>query len=188
MSNEKKTAMEDIYYRASWTKDEELLSKLYQSTVCRSWKKRGILLLVLGLVLLAVTISASTGIVTLRLSAVMTAVLYILDIFIVVIGIVMIRYHRIMARMAVKNIRNAHGGTIPETVYTFGYEIRIDEGELQSAYQYGEVTDFREEDDAFFVMFGKYSAIMLPKKSFDKGDPEEFAGWIRQKAPRLRNA
>lgn len=182
---EKKPAADESVYRVVYKKDKENLARLYAHTVCKAYPRRGMFLLILGLVLLGVTVAAAAGAVSLRLGLGMLLLLFVLDLFIVVIGIMMLFYHRLMASMAWKNILKAHGGSLPETVYVIQDGIDVREGTIHNAYPFGDVTKITEEDGCFFIMFGRFSAVMLPKNAFAEGDPATFRAWIERRCPRL---
>ena len=99
----------------------------------------------------------------------------------------MLLYHRLMGNMALKNAKSANGGVVPETSIAFGEYIEVMEGESHRAYQLADVTAISQSDSAYYIMFGRFSGLLMPKNRFVKGEAEEFGNWIREHAPRFRN-
>ncbi len=182
-----KQQLKNPAYKIVYQNTHGLLSDFYGHTVCRGYKLRGSIILLLGVVLLGIVIAAATGAVTLRLRHGMMILAIMMDVVILAIGILMMVYHRLMGQMALKNARNANGGMVPETNIYFGEYIEVIEGQSHRAYQLADVTAISMSNSAYYIMFGRFSGLLLPKNSFAKGDAESFGGWIRKQAPRFRN-
>ena len=173
-------------FEVHYTNDAEKLTAFYKATICRGATKKGILILILGCILLGIIVAAMTGAVQLNLTRMMTISIILMDIAVLVAGVLMLVYHKLMAKTAFKNGVKHHNGQMPKTDIVFAGRINITEGGTKTVYHYGDVTNFRENAKNYFLMFGKYAGVILPKDSFSVGDANAFKEWIYQKAPRLR--
>ena len=91
-----------------------------------------------------------------------------------------------VAWMTLKNTKKQNGGTMPETVVTFGENIEIHEGMVHLTIEYRKILRVLRLKHSYMLMMGKRNGVMLDPNGFTKGTFEEFKQFLRETYPNLQ--
>ena len=91
-----------------------------------------------------------------------------------VLCLLLIFFHKIMARAAMRRTLKMHGGKILQTVVTLGDNITLREGDESISLAYGDLVKVIDCGNIYALMFGKSSGVIVKKDGFVKGDFKAF--------------
>lgn len=168
-------------YKVEYRNDKRILAAFYGLTVCRTYRKIGVVILAVGIVQTGITLGAWTGTLQLTFDRHLFFLLMAMGIGEIAIGVILFAFHAIMGNAAMKQGLKLHQGVMPITRISLGTQITVQEGTAVSTYDYRQITQVRQNRQLFCIMFGRYSGVALPRSGFVKGNPAVFGQWLRQR-------
>lgn len=168
--------------------------RFYKKCVFSKYRMLGLFLVILGIIQIAIVLAISFGLVAGHLNKSMKILFFDMGACVLVFGVLLNMYHRIVGRIAFRKAEKGGGkGVVPTTVVTMADRIYCawhsgigeQKPKLTGVYDYENVMLVIDSDREYALMVDKMSGIRLQKGSFTEGKEEDFRGFIRA---RCKNA
>jgi hypothetical protein len=179
--NEKENSiMDDVLFENRYTEDKTLVREFHKYCLCKTHRKIGIILLIIGVVTGALMSMSQFGMIS--ITGTKGVILWEISIVAIVLGFMLSIYYLMTTRIALRQDRKAMGGEIPETVIQFtDKEVIISELGKIKTFHYRELGESIETKNLFVLPISRYAAIVAAKNGFTYGNADDFRKFIEDK-------
>lgn len=149
--------------------------KLFEAFYKKTSQKYSKVIGIIGLSFLGVSI------LTLAWMNAVDLISFLISLIGAVLCLLLIFFHKVMARSAMRRTLKMHDGKILQTVVTLGDNITLREGDESISLAYGDLVKVIDCGNIYALMFGKSSGVIVKKDGFVKGDFKSFSAFIEKK-------
>ena len=172
--------MDDVLFENRYTEDKVLVSEFHKYCLCRTHRKIGIIMLVIGLI--AGGIMTMSQFKVISVTGTKGVILWEVAIVCLILGFLLNIYYMMTTRIALRQDRKAMGGDIPETIIQFTEDdVIISELGKLKTFHYRELGEVIETKNLFVLPISKYAAVVAAKTGFTYGNPDDFRTFITAK-------
>lgn len=86
----------------------------------------------------------------------------------------------------VRRLKKQNGGTVPETLVSFGDAIEIQEGEASMKVDYSQIKKVKRLKQSYVLLIGRRTGILVDYYGFTEGSYLELVEFLREKRPDLK--
>jgi hypothetical protein len=179
--NEKENSiMDDVLFENRYTEDKTLVREFHKYCLCKTHRKVGIIMLLIGVVTGAIMSLNQFGVVS--ITGTKGVILWEVSIVAFVLGFMLSIYYLMTTRIALRQDRKAMGGEIPETVIQFtDRDVIISELGKIKTFHYRELGEVIETKNLFVLPISRYAAVVAAKAGFTYGNTDDFREFIEAK-------
>lgn len=172
--------MDDVLFENRYTEDKILVREFHKYCLCKTHRKVGIIMLIIGVIAGGLMSMNQFGAVS--ITGTKGVILWEISIVAFVLGFMLNIYYLMTTRIALRQDRKAMGGEIPETVIQFtDRDVIISELGKIKTFHYRELGEVIETKNLFVLPISRYAAVVAAKTGFTYGNPDDFRKFIEAK-------
>ena len=172
--------MDDVLFENRYTENKVLVREFHKYCLCRTHRRVGKVMLVIGLIAGAIMSLSQFGVIS--VTGTKGVILWEAAIVFLILGFLLSIYHMMTTWIALRQDRRTMGGEIPETVIQFtDKEVIISELGKLKTFHYRELGEVIETKNLFVLPISRYAAVVAAKEGFTYGNENDFREFIEAK-------
>lgn len=152
---------------------QEIYKEYVRKVLCRRIFRLGGIFFVIGAVAMILSLQEYT------VNAAMVGTALFVIVFTMLLG------PKLMLKQLMDVKKRLHNGESPETIISFGDDIKINEGKQSLSIEYSQITNIYRMKTCSVLMFTKQNGVIYLEDKFTKGNAKEFEEFILEKCSQV---